>query len=78
MDPDSAEPTDDLEPSAITMIAALGSKCTKVSEVIETKDEAVFGAIQQALTKANEKAISNSQKVPKLFAVSFLMVFLMM
>ncbi len=63
MNPDNGEPTDDLEPTAIKDIAALGSKCTKVSEVVQTKDEAVFEAIQQALTKANEKAISNAQKV---------------
>ena len=63
MDPDSGEPTDDLDPSALERIAALGSKCTKVSEVVEQKDEAVFSAIQKALDKANEKAVSNAQKV---------------
>lgn len=69
MDADSGEPTDELDPSAIQMIAALGSKCTKVSEVIQAKDEAVFKAIQEALTKANEKAISNAQKVWKGFCL---------
>lgn len=69
MDPDSGEATDDLDPNAIRMIAVLGSKCTKVSEVVEQKDELVFAAIQQALTKANEKAVSSAQKVKLLNSV---------
>ena len=63
MDPDTGEPTDELSPVAIQAIAALGSKCTKVSEVIQQKDEAVYPAIQKGLDKANEESVSNAQKV---------------
>ena len=63
MDPDTGEPTNELSTVALNAITALGSKCTKVSEVIQQKDEAVYTAIQKGLEKANEKSVSNAQKV---------------
>ena len=63
MNPDTGEPTDELSPVALKAITTLGSKCTKVSEVIQQKDEAVYTAIQKGLNKANEHSVSNAQKV---------------
>ena len=63
MDPDTGEPEDELTPQAKEAIASLGSKCTKVSEIVEQKDQAVFTAIQEGLDKANEHSVSRAQKV---------------
>ena len=63
MDPDTGEPQDELIPQAKEAIASLGSKCTKVSEIVEQKDQAVFAAIQQGIDKANEHSVSRAQKV---------------
>ena len=56
MNPETGEPTDDLLPQAIEMIAALGSHCTKVSEVVQQQDQAVYAAIQKGLDEVNEHA----------------------
>ena len=61
--PDTGEPTDVLITHARRTIEQLGSPCTKVSEIIETKDSAVFKAIQDGLDRANKHAISNAQVV---------------
>ena len=63
MDPDTGEPEDELTPQAKGAIASLGSKCTKVSEIVEQKDQAVFNAIQEGLDKANEHSVSRAQRV---------------
>ena len=56
MNPETGEPTDDLLPQAIDMIAALGSRCTKVTEVVQQRDQAVYTAIQKGLDQVNEHA----------------------
>ena len=56
MNSETGEPTDDLLPQAIDMIAALGSHCTKVSEVVQQQDQAVYAAIQKGLDEVNEHA----------------------
>ncbi len=43
----------------------LGSTCTKVSEVLENQDRAIFDAIQAGIDKANQGAASNAQKVSR-------------
>ena len=63
MDPDSGEPLDDLTPAAVESLEELGCSCTKVSQVLETRDSAVYTAIQEGLDGANKEAISNAQKV---------------
>lgn len=63
MDPTNGGPTDALTPEAIQVISALGSSATKVSEVIDNKDEAVYSAIQKGIDATNEHAISHAQKV---------------
>jgi len=65
MDPDTGEPQDELLPQAKQAVADLGSQCTKVSEIVEQKDKAVFTAIQDGLDRANEHAVSRAQRVQK-------------
>ena len=63
MDPDTGEPQDELLAQTKQAVADLGSQCTKVSEIVEQKDEAVFKAIQDGLDRANEHAVSRAQRV---------------
>ena len=65
VNPESGEPTDVLTPHARRTIEQIGSQCTKVSEIIETKDAAIFKAIQDGLDRANKHATSNAQAVQK-------------
>ena len=63
MDPLTGRPTDDLDPEAISLISALDSSATKVSEIIKSQDPLVSKAIQTSIENANKEAISNAQKV---------------
>ena len=63
MDPDTGEPKDELLPDTKALIAKLGSSCTKVSEVLASKDEKVYNEIKAGLERANKHAISNAQRV---------------
>uniref|UniRef100_A0A672UZC5 Long-chain-fatty-acid--CoA ligase ACSBG2 n=1 Tax=Strigops habroptila TaxID=2489341 RepID=A0A672UZC5_STRHB len=62
---DTGEPRDDLAPEAIEYCQRLGSKATKVSEIIRSKDKAVYAAIQNGISAVNERATSNAQKIQK-------------
>ena len=64
MDPDTGEATDDLQPQVIKMFQELGTKCTTVSQVIETEDRAVFKDIQDGIDRYNDSpSLNNAQKV---------------
>ena len=65
MDPDTGEATDGLQPQVIKIFKEdLGTDCTTVSQVIETKDKAVFRAIQDGINHYNEsRTFSDIQKV---------------
>lgn len=65
MDQNTGEPLDILAPLAKQAIELLGSRCTTVSAVIDSKDRAVFSAITEGLERANKHATSNAQKVYK-------------
>uniref|UniRef100_A0A8C6ZUT7 Long-chain-fatty-acid--CoA ligase ACSBG2 n=1 Tax=Nothoprocta perdicaria TaxID=30464 RepID=A0A8C6ZUT7_NOTPE len=62
---ESGEPGDDLTPEAIEYCHKLGSKATKISEIIRSKDPAIYTAIQKGISAVNERAVSNAQKVQK-------------
>ncbi|XP_067414181.1 long-chain-fatty-acid--CoA ligase ACSBG2 isoform X3 [Emydura macquarii macquarii] len=62
---ETGEPDDDLTPEAIAYCLGLGSKATKVSDIVGGKDKAVYAAIQKGIALVNEKATSNAQKVQK-------------
>ncbi|XP_060088609.1 long-chain-fatty-acid--CoA ligase ACSBG2 [Heteronotia binoei] len=65
MNMETGDPEDDLTPDAIEFCRKLGSKASKVSQIIATKDPAVYGAIQKGITAVNERAVSNAQKIQK-------------
>ncbi|XP_065883895.1 long-chain-fatty-acid--CoA ligase ACSBG2-like isoform X3 [Dysidea avara] len=64
VDPDTGEATDDLQPQVIKMFQELGTKCTTVSQVIETEDRAVFKDIQDGIDRYNDSpSLNNAQKI---------------
>ncbi|NXC02378.1 ACBG2 ligase, partial [Orthonyx spaldingii] len=65
VDAETGEPGDELAPEALEFCQKLGSKATKVSEIISSKDKAVYAAIQKGISAVNEGAVSNAQKVQK-------------
>ncbi|XP_029466767.1 long-chain-fatty-acid--CoA ligase ACSBG2 [Rhinatrema bivittatum] len=62
---ETGEPEDDLTLESIEFCQKLGSKATKVSDIIGGKDKAVYAAVQEGINLINEKATSNAQKVQK-------------
>ncbi|XP_076245683.1 acyl-CoA synthetase bubblegum family member 1 isoform X2 [Calliopsis andreniformis] len=62
---DTGEPKDTFTPETLKWLKSIGSKSTTVSEVINTHDQAVHDEIDKAIKKANNKVISNAQKVQK-------------
>ncbi|XP_078533297.1 long-chain-fatty-acid--CoA ligase ACSBG2-like [Lissotriton helveticus] len=64
-DPNTLEPKDDLTPDAIQFLQQLGSSATRVSEVVRSKDPAIYKAIQEGFNRVNQKAVSNAQRVQK-------------
>ncbi|NXU42236.1 ACBG2 ligase, partial [Drymodes brunneopygia] len=65
VDAETGEPGDDLTPEALEFCQKLGSKATKVSEIISSKDKAIYAAVQKGISAVNEGAVSNAQKVQK-------------
>ncbi|KFP91910.1 Long-chain-fatty-acid--CoA ligase ACSBG2, partial [Apaloderma vittatum] len=65
VDPETGEPGDNLTPEAVEYCQKLGSKATRVSEIISSKDKAIYEAIQKGVSAVNERAVSNAQKVQK-------------
>ncbi|XP_035450493.2 very long-chain-fatty-acid--CoA ligase bubblegum isoform X2 [Spodoptera frugiperda] len=65
---ETSEALDDLDNETRKWVASLGSKATKISEIVKTKDPAVHKAIEEGITRANKNAISNAQKIQK-FAI---------
>ncbi|XP_069071792.1 long-chain-fatty-acid--CoA ligase ACSBG2 isoform X2 [Pleurodeles waltl] len=62
---DTGEPEDDMTPEIIEFCQKLGSKSTKVSDIVGGKDKAVYAAIQEGLNRVNKKATSNAQVIQK-------------
>ncbi|XP_030048663.1 long-chain-fatty-acid--CoA ligase ACSBG2 isoform X2 [Microcaecilia unicolor] len=63
--PDTGEPQDELSPEAVQFCRELGSRATRVSEVISSKDPAVYKAIQEGIERVNGRAESNAHRVQK-------------
>ncbi|XP_078054539.1 long-chain-fatty-acid--CoA ligase ACSBG2 isoform X1 [Mustelus asterias] len=62
---ETGEPQDNLTEDAIQFCQKLGSKATKVSEILTSRDAEVYAAIQECINRVNEKATSNAQRVQK-------------
>ncbi len=65
VDLDTGEPLDSLSSTCVQHLEDIGSMCTKVSEVIATKDKVIFDAINEGIERANRQATSNAQTVKK-------------
>ncbi|XP_078530563.1 long-chain-fatty-acid--CoA ligase ACSBG2-like [Lissotriton helveticus] len=65
IDPNTLQPGDDLSPNVIHFCRRIGSKAKRVSEVVKTKDPAVYRSIQEGLDRVNQRAVSNAQRVQK-------------
>ncbi|XP_061751564.1 long-chain-fatty-acid--CoA ligase ACSBG2-like isoform X2 [Nerophis ophidion] len=59
------EPTDQLTEEAIKFSRENGVSATKVSEIIDNKEPAIYKAIQEGVERVNAKATSNAQKFQK-------------
>ncbi|XP_062816687.1 long-chain-fatty-acid--CoA ligase ACSBG2-like [Anolis carolinensis] len=62
---DSGEPEDTMTPEAVEFCRQLGSRATRVSEVVMLRDPLVYAAIQKGISAVNKRALSNAQKVQK-------------
>ncbi|XP_063051685.1 long-chain-fatty-acid--CoA ligase ACSBG2-like [Engraulis encrasicolus] len=62
---DAGEPTDELSPLVRDFCQQRSVNATKVSEILSTKEPAVYQAIQEGIGKVNAKATSNAQKIQK-------------
>ncbi|XP_038632592.1 long-chain-fatty-acid--CoA ligase ACSBG2 isoform X2 [Scyliorhinus canicula] len=62
---DTGEPQDNLTEEAVQFCQKLGSKATKVSEILTSRDAEVYAAIQESINRVNEKACSNAQRIQK-------------
>lgn len=67
MAPETGAPLDDLSMETLKWLDSLDLKYSKLSEILEAgPDPTVLKALQDALDRANKKAISNAQKIQKL------------
>ncbi|XP_066512539.1 long-chain-fatty-acid--CoA ligase ACSBG2-like [Hoplias malabaricus] len=62
---ENGEPTDELSPLAVDFCQKHGVAASKVSEIINNKEPAIYKAIQDGVDKINAKATSNAQRVQK-------------
>ena len=58
-------PTDNLAPSSLAWCRSLGSDATKVSEIMNNRDQKITEAINYGISLANEEAVSRAAKVQK-------------
>ncbi|XP_073738224.1 long-chain-fatty-acid--CoA ligase ACSBG1 [Callorhinus ursinus] len=65
LDPDTSEPTDNLTEPAVAFCQRVGSKATTVSEIVGTKDEAVYQAIEQGIQSVNRNAAARPYHIQK-------------
>ena len=65
VDPETAFPLDELAGPALDWCKAQGSQAKSVSDVLDTKDEAVLKGIQAGIDRVNKRATSNAQKIQK-------------
>ncbi|KAF7405424.1 hypothetical protein HZH66_004330 [Vespula vulgaris] len=62
---DTGEPLDTLIPSTLTWLKSIGSNAKTVTDIVNSRDPLVLNEIEEAIKRANTKAISNAQKVQK-------------
>ncbi|XP_021133438.3 long-chain-fatty-acid--CoA ligase ACSBG1 isoform X4 [Anas platyrhynchos] len=65
LDPDTSDPTDLLTEQAREFCQKSGSKATKVSEIVATRDQAIYQAIQEGINKVNMSATNRVHCIQK-------------
>ncbi|XP_053708910.1 long-chain-fatty-acid--CoA ligase ACSBG2 isoform X1 [Synchiropus splendidus] len=65
MNPDTGSPEDDLTDEAVEICRKLGSSATRVSDIVNSKDPAVYTALQKGIDEVNKVATSNAQRIQK-------------
>ncbi|XP_030047440.1 long-chain-fatty-acid--CoA ligase ACSBG1 [Microcaecilia unicolor] len=65
LDLDTSDPTDHLTQEAIQFCHEAGSRATTVSEIVRSRDQAVYKAIQDGINRVNANATSNAQRIQK-------------
>uniref|UniRef100_A0A8C6VTW0 Long-chain-fatty-acid--CoA ligase ACSBG1 n=1 Tax=Naja naja TaxID=35670 RepID=A0A8C6VTW0_NAJNA len=65
VDPDTSEPTDCLTQEAREFCQKAGSKATQVSEIVQSRDRAVYRAVQDGIERVNGRSASNPQRIQK-------------
>ncbi|XP_011693224.1 PREDICTED: very long-chain-fatty-acid--CoA ligase bubblegum [Wasmannia auropunctata] len=65
MDEETGAPLDTLNPDVSKWAKSIGSSAKTVTEVISTRDTAIYEEIDKAIKRANKQAVSNAQKVQK-------------
>ncbi|KAF6024898.1 ACSBG1 [Bugula neritina] len=65
VDQETLLPKEEFTPQTIEWCKSIGSSATKVSDVLDDKDEAVKKAIHEGINKANKKSESNAKKIAK-------------
>lgn len=65
IDLDTSEPTDSLTQEGRDFCEKVGSKATKVSEIVRTRDPAVYQAIQDGIDHVNLQAAANVHRIQK-------------
>ncbi|XP_062873978.1 long-chain-fatty-acid--CoA ligase ACSBG2-like [Trichomycterus rosablanca] len=62
---DNGDPTDELTPLAVEFCREHGVIATKVSEIIGSKEPAIYKVIQEGVDRVNAKSTSNAQRIQK-------------
>uniref|UniRef100_A0A673LR38 long-chain-fatty-acid--CoA ligase n=1 Tax=Sinocyclocheilus rhinocerous TaxID=307959 RepID=A0A673LR38_9TELE len=62
---DNGDPTDELTPLAVEFCRQHGVIASKVSEIINKTEPAIYKVIQEGIDRVNAKATSNAQRVQK-------------
>uniref|UniRef100_A0A8B9Q9Z7 AMP-dependent synthetase/ligase domain-containing protein n=1 Tax=Apteryx owenii TaxID=8824 RepID=A0A8B9Q9Z7_APTOW len=65
VDPATGAPLDELSPAAVQLCRQLGSQARRVSEVLSTRDPAMYDAIQRGVDQVNRATTSDAQRVQK-------------
>ncbi|XP_048173527.1 long-chain-fatty-acid--CoA ligase ACSBG1 isoform X3 [Corvus hawaiiensis] len=65
VDPDTSDPTDILTEQARVFCQRSGSKATKVSEIVATRDPAIYRAIQEGINRVNSNATNRVHCIQK-------------
>lgn len=65
LDPDTCDPTDMLTEQAVEFCQRVGSRSTRVSEIVGQKDEAVYRAIEEGIQRVNGNAAARPYHIQK-------------